>query len=152
MKWIIIHGIPKISEKQEGSHECTYKTMIKSVLDGRWATLFALHTSTNHAERVSKYAEHKNKYNFDGMEFPVNIKDITKFEDQNANISVNVYHCNEKDKRIYSIRLTNETKKDHVNLLLLTLQLSRENSNEDCDILMILEISTLKDITAGSRI
>lgn len=99
----------------------------------RWAILSALHTPNDHAERVTKYNEHKNKYNFNGIEFPVKIKDITKFESQNADISINVYHCDEEEERIYPIRLTKETKRNHINLLLLMVPHSTKDSNEDSE-------------------
>lgn len=67
------------------------------------------------------------------------IKKIAKFENQNANISINVYHCNEKDKRIYPIRLTKETKKNHVHLLLLTVPIPGEDSNENSENINYIE-------------
>ena len=42
-------------------------------------------------ERPSKYKAHLGKLNFTGIEFPVSLKDIDKFEKQNPEIKVNVF-------------------------------------------------------------
>ena len=50
-----------------------------------------------------------------GIQYPVDIKDINKFEHQN-NISVNVYGY--EDKKIFLLRITTMTiASHHVNLL-----------------------------------
>ena len=53
-----------------------------------------------------------------GIQHPVDIKDINKFEYQN-NISVNVYGY--EDKKIFSLHMTTMTAaRHHVNLLYIT--------------------------------
>ena len=53
-----------------------------------------------------------------GIQYPVDIKDIGKFENQN-NITVNVHGC--EDKKIFPLRITTLTvARDHVNLLYIT--------------------------------
>lgn len=69
-----------------------------------------------HSERFSKYKSLKHTLNFTGIEFPVKISDINKFEKLN-HISVNVYGW-EKEK-IVIYHLTKNQQKEHVNLLLL---------------------------------
>ncbi|GBM49730.1 hypothetical protein AVEN_175949-1 [Araneus ventricosus] len=66
-----------------------------------WAVLSALHAVEEHAERVSKYKAYESELNFKGIEFPVSLKDITKFEKLN-NISVNVYDKNREGDSHYS--------------------------------------------------
>ena len=44
----------------------------------------------NHQFRVLKYQEYEHELNMSVIQYPVDIKDIGKFEHQN-NISVNVY-------------------------------------------------------------
>ena len=53
-----------------------------------------------------------------GIQYPIDIKDIGKFEHQN-NISVNVYGY--EDKKIFPLRITTMTAASHhVNLLYIT--------------------------------
>ena len=47
----------------------------------------------NHPERVSQYKKHEHKFNFTGINYPVQIKDIKKFEAQNPKLSINVFGC-----------------------------------------------------------
>ena len=68
-------------------------------------------------ERPSKYKEHLNKLNFTGIEFPVSLKDIDKFEKQNPEIGVNVFGY---DKDVYTLRLNKADSQNAVDLLLIT--------------------------------
>lgn len=43
----------------------------------------------NNPQRVINYVQHIDKLDFSGIEFPVKIRDIPKFEERN-NISINV--------------------------------------------------------------
>ena len=56
-----------------------------------WLILSSLHPvqRRNHQFRVSKYQEYERELNMFGIKYPIDIKDILKFEDQN-NISFNV--------------------------------------------------------------
>ena len=57
-----------------------------------WSILTSLHLvqQRNNPHRVSKYQEYQRELNMSGIQYPVDIKNILKFEQQN-NISVNVY-------------------------------------------------------------
>ena len=59
--------------------------------------------------------------NFDGLDFPVHPRQISKFEKNNATISVNVYMLElvEKALRVFPYNLTKAKKEHHVNLLLI---------------------------------
>ena len=85
-----------------------------------WSILASLHPVQhgNHPTRVSKYQEYEHELNMSGIQYPVDIKDISKFEHQN-NISVNVYGY--EDKKILPLRVTTMTvARHHVNLLYIT--------------------------------
>ena len=60
----------------------------------------------NHPDRVSKYQKYEHELNMCGIQYPIDIKDINKFEYQN-NISVNVYGYEEK--KIFPLRITTMT-------------------------------------------
>ena len=62
-----------------------------------WSILASFHSvqCRNHLDRVSKYQKFEHELNMFGIQYPIDIKDIRKFEHQN-NISVNVYGYEDK--------------------------------------------------------
>ena len=84
----------------------------------KWSVPAALHPVQKKPERVSKYREHERELNFDGISFPVSLKDITKFETQNG-VSVNVFGY-DPEVWIYPLRITKMKADRHVDLLLVT--------------------------------
>ena len=84
----------------------------------KWSVLAALHPVKKNSERVSKYREYERELNFDGISFPVSLKDITKFETQNG-VSVNVFGY-DPEVWIYPLRITKMKADRHVDLLLVT--------------------------------
>ena len=73
----------------------------------------------NNPDRVTKYEEYEHDLNMSGIQYPVDIKNIGKFEHQN-NISVNVYGY--EAKKIFPLRITiMTTASHHVNLLYITV-------------------------------
>lgn len=56
-----------------------------------WCVLAKLHYVQKNAKRVMNYQSYVNELNFDGIDFPVSIDKIDKFEEQNEPITVNVY-------------------------------------------------------------
>jgi len=67
----------------------------------------------------SNYFALRNKFDFTGISFPTPIKQITKFEKQNSNTSVNCYGVDEKNV-VYPLRITKEEKPEHFDLLYIT--------------------------------
>ena len=57
----------------------------------KWAILSSQFPPECHPERVSKYKPHEKKFNFDGIHYPADIKNVKKFEKQNPTLSVNVF-------------------------------------------------------------
>lgn len=96
----------------------------------KYAILSALYPVANHAERVYNYKPYLNSLDFSGIDFPVEVKQIAKFEQQNSTISVNVYVFDQKDKKIRSLRLTKNVKSNHIHLLLLTEDSFEDDSNQ----------------------
>lgn len=80
----------------------------------------------DHPYRPSKYSAHLGELNFRGIEFPVKISNLPKFERQNLTLSVCVFGW---DDRPYPIHESKNTTKDchKVDLLLLTDQENVEN-------------------------
>lgn len=48
-----------------------------------YSVLSCLHSVEKHLQRPSKYNDHLNELNFDGINFPVTIENIPKFEKLN---------------------------------------------------------------------
>ncbi|XP_042912888.1 uncharacterized protein [Parasteatoda tepidariorum] len=86
-----------------------------------WAVLSALHPVQNHHQHASRH-EHYESFistlNFTGIEFPVRLQDVSKFEKLNG-LSINVYGLTENDK-VYPLIITDEEKSPHVDLIYLT--------------------------------
>lgn len=125
----------------------------------RWAILSKLHPADDNSDRLSKYERFKDELNFDGIEFPMRISDIDLFEELNPTISVNVYilqreYCVFRERMttvVVPIRLTEETKADHVHLLLLFQEID-ENDSEECgDFEDACSKDTMEEIEASTN-
>ena len=91
----------------------------------RWAVISALHYEEIEKanQRMSKMETYENQYNWEGLEFPVLIKMIDKFENNNPDIAVNMLFSNKKSqkKSIYTVCWSgrNIKCKKQVNLLMI---------------------------------
>ena len=89
----------------------------------KWAIIEALHhEEIKHLpEEISLLRSYENQYNWKGLEFPVSIKKIDKFEKNNPGIAVNVLFSNNKNQNIYTARRSerNVKCKKQVNLLMI---------------------------------
>ena len=80
--------------------------------------LRALNSKDNHPERVDKELKLKeNTLNMDGIEYPVSLKDIDKFENQNPTISITVFGY--KEKGVHPLRNSNNMNREHIIRLML---------------------------------
>ena len=72
-------------------------------------------------QRTHHYREAIKNFNIDGLTFPLPPNQIPKFEKQNGDYSVNVFHLDEETNTIMPKKLTREIKrKYHVDLLLIS--------------------------------
>ena len=99
-----------------------------------WCVLRALNPSKDkHPSRIDKDLKSKeNTLNMEGIEYPVSLKDINRFEKQNPEISISVLGYS-KDERIYPLRISEFTKKKKEderkhNIVLLLIK-NRDNSH-----------------------
>ena len=76
-----------------------------------WCVLRALNPSKDkHPSRIDKDLKSKeNTLNMEGITYPVDLKDIKRFEKQNPDISISVLGYS-KDERIYPLRISKFTK------------------------------------------
>jgi len=85
-----------------------------------WAVLSALHEPEHDKERVSHYLKYEHELNVEGLKFPMEIKQISKFEQLNDDISVNVLYFEQNTEDFTTeYKSPHFTRKHKVNLLLL---------------------------------
>ena len=69
-----------------------------------WSVLRYLHPVQKNGERISDLKKYENDLNFKRINFPVKVKDITKFENQNSDLpGINVFSLDDRNK-IYPLR------------------------------------------------
>ena len=92
-----------------------------------WSILAALHPVSHlkKQERIHHYQPYIHELNFEGIEFPVRVDQIAKFERQNS-ISVNVYGY--ENKSIFPCHQSKETFERQIDLLLI----SQGSTNHYC--------------------
>ena len=84
----------------------------------KWAGLAGMHHVAAHGERMDKYVEHVNKYDFSSLRFPVPPSSIASFAKAN-NLSINLYGIEDDKNVIYPICVSQAIVSDrHVDLLL----------------------------------
>ncbi|KYN17767.1 hypothetical protein ALC57_09937, partial [Trachymyrmex cornetzi] len=81
-----------------------------------WSVVAALYPAEKYTERESSYPHYTTVLNLTGIEFPVTLRDIPKFERLNT-VSINVYGI--ENKQVLPLRLTSDKKEKHVNVLYL---------------------------------
>lgn len=116
-----------------------------------WALISAIAQPTGPANRTSSYPDFNNFFDFQGIEFPVKLRDITKFENNNR-VSINVYGVDsvfKNNKQSYEVmgplHYTTNRKTVHVNLLLLS------DSNGNSHYCWIKNFSRLLSTQINSR-
>ena len=82
-----------------------------------WCVLRKLNPKDSHEERVDKeLMEKENTLNMEGIEYPVSLKDIKKFEKQNPSISITVFGYEES---VYPLRNSDFMNREHKIILML---------------------------------
>jgi len=87
-----------------------------------WSVVAALYPTEKYTERESSYPHYTTVLNLTNIEFLMTLKDISKFERLNV---INMYGI--KNKQVVPLRLTDNKKEKHVNLLYL------QDSHNDLD-------------------
>ncbi|XP_043269138.1 uncharacterized protein [Venturia canescens] len=79
-----------------------------------WAIVAALHPAANHSDRSSSYPHYSTILNLAGINFPMTLDQINKFESLN-NLSINIYSA--PNDVVQPIRLSKQKRERHINLL-----------------------------------
>ena len=83
--------------------------------------------------------DYENDLNFKGIDFPVKLKDITKFENQNPDLpGINVFSVNDNNK-IYPLRLNQKDCQKTIDLFLF----SKDEKHHYCLIKKIFKIGEI---------
>ena len=85
-----------------------------------WCVLRALNPKGDHPERLDKELMGKeNTLNMEGIDYPVSLKDLNKFEKQNPNITITVFGYERKS--VYPLRNSANTDRDY-NIILMLIE------------------------------
>lgn len=82
-----------------------------------WSIMAALFPKKKNADRVSSYPHFNDILNTANMTFPVSLRDIRTFENNNENFSVNVYGIKSGKYIVGPLYKTKQKKSNHINLL-----------------------------------
>ena len=85
-----------------------------------WSILRYLHPIQKNETRLTDIRKYENDLNSKGIDFPVKLKDIPKFENQNPTLpGINVFSVNDNNK-IYPLRLNQKDTHETIDLFLFT--------------------------------
>ena len=97
----------------------------------KWSVLRALNPKNKNAERIDNDLKSKqDTLNMKGIRYPVSFRDIDRFESQNPNISISVVGYN-KDDRVYPLKRSNYTRREHDIVLLLLKGVKKGENGEE---------------------
>ena len=94
----------------------------------QYAVVAALHHAEidSHPERIENLEPFINRYNWDGITYPTQINQWSKFEKQNPTIALNILYIEGKKKvRQAYISKHNSTREKHVDLLIVQTDRTR---------------------------
>ncbi|XP_043266555.1 uncharacterized protein [Venturia canescens] len=98
-----------------------------------WAVTAALHPAENHADRTSSYPDFETVLKYDGIHFPIALKDICKFEKMN-NLTINVYgvdKCGKKSEIVPLYLSKIKSDKSTIHLLMIEGNIGMDVDEED---------------------
>ena len=83
-----------------------------------WSILRHLHPREKHSTRINDLIKYENDLNFKQINFPVKVKDITKFENNNPDLpGINVFSVDDNNK-VYPLRINKKDCQKSIDLFL----------------------------------
>ena len=71
-----------------------------------WNVIAGIHPSIDrHVDRVCNYKEHEHKFNVSGLDFPMQLNKVEKFEELN-DVSVSVYGYDDEKETVFPLRVS----------------------------------------------
>ncbi|XP_065667615.1 uncharacterized protein LOC136087916 [Hydra vulgaris] len=88
----------------------------------KWCVARALNPKDNHPKRVDKEIKNQSEnINWDNIEFPVSLNQITQFENNNRDTSVNVFGYENSEVHIKEVHVSKNNERKHlIDLLLIS--------------------------------
>jgi len=87
----------------------------------KWSVLSALHEPNANKERVSHYLKYTDSLNFQNIQFPMKVKDVSKFENLNPTLAINILSFEEDTKGFIIEYLSpHRERQHHINLLIIS--------------------------------
>ena len=106
-----------------------------------WCVLRYLHPREKHSSRINDLREYENDLNIKGIDFPIKVKDIQKFENQNQNLpGINVFSVNDNNK-IYPLRINQKDCQKTIDLFLF----SKDEKEHYCLIKKLFKIDQISN-------
>ena len=106
--------------KELANKHCLVNVHNKDTRCFLYAVASAIHPAKKHNDRPSNYDPYLSEFKTNGLKFPLNPKDISKFEELNQDIAVNVL-LYDADRVIVPLVHTSHLGREHeVNLFLLS--------------------------------
>ena len=106
-----------------------------------WCVLRYLHPREKHSSRINDLREYENDLNFKGIDFPIRVKNIQKFENQNQNLpEINVFSVNDNNK-IYPLRINKKDCQKTIDLFLF----SKDEKEHYCLIKKLFKIDQISN-------
>jgi len=94
-----------------------------------WSIFSCLYPARHNPDRLQNYDQYEKTLNLDGLEFPLAVKDIPKFEAQNPTIAIHCIAADSKNKSFSILYLSPRVhQRDHT-LTLLLLDDERRSKN-----------------------
>ena len=84
-----------------------------------YSVLASVYPQKENPNRVSKYKNYLKTLNTKGIEMPMAVKDIDKFEKMNPEYNINVYGCDQDGSNIFPRRISKRRDKKAINLIML---------------------------------
>ena len=91
-----------------------------------WSVLRYLHPVQKNGGRISDLKKYENDLNFKKIKFPIQVNDITKFENYNPNLpGINVFSVNDNNE-VYPLRVNQKNCKKSIDLFFF-IQMEKNN-------------------------
>ena len=124
-----------INPKNEEDEECF-----------KWAVIASLHHEEigRDPQRISKLEPYANRYNWNGLKFPVSVDQIKKFEKKNLEIAVNVLYIYQEGKKedIDPSNVLGNEKEDKALKEALTKKVKSQSLDDQNSIQLVVKSST----------
>ena len=98
-----------------------------------WAVTAALNLAKDHVDRPSSYPHYSSVLKYEGINFPIALKDVSKFEKLN-NLSINVYGIEKSKKNCEIVPLyssVNKSDKSRIHLFMIESDTGMQVHNEE---------------------